>query len=128
VRVRRVRATGDLTRRKLMPAIYQLCARARCDAFALVGVSRARSRREAFAQAMIDAVRNRSRRSAPTADRSRRALDYVTGEFADAATYDRCGERSSARSRARHRGQPAVLPRDAAVEFETILSSSAAGL
>src|SRR6185369_1792372 len=117
-------ATGDLTRRKLMPAIYKLMQTGSLsDAFALVGVSRRPFSREAFAQAMIDAVKETGEVDAPTADRLGQRLDYVTGEFSDAATYTQLRQRLEQADRDRGtEGNRLFYLATPPSEFETILT------
>jgi glucose-6-phosphate 1-dehydrogenase len=89
-------ATGDLTARKLMPALYNL-ARERLlpTGFSVVGFARRDWTDEQFRAAMKEAVTKFSRE--PLQDEIwesfARALHYVTGDFADMAGYERLGDR-----------------------------------
>src|SRR3954471_14360500 len=61
-------ATGDLAKRKLLPAIYNLAHEgALPERFSLVGVSRSEMSHEAFRRQAEDAIRQFSRRE-PDAD------------------------------------------------------------
>ncbi|MBK9265332.1 MAG: glucose-6-phosphate dehydrogenase [Polyangiaceae bacterium] len=84
-------ASGDLTRRKLLPAIYNLAlSRLLPGGFALVGV--ARRPKPEFAREMKDAVAKFSRRK-PLDDATwtelEKGMAYVQGDFGDPATYSR---------------------------------------
>jgi glucose-6-phosphate 1-dehydrogenase len=89
-------ATGDLTARKLMPALYNL-ARERLlpTGFSVVGFARRDWSDEQFRAAMKDAVTKFSRE--PLQDEIwesfARSLHYVSGDFADMGGYERLGER-----------------------------------
>jgi glucose-6-phosphate 1-dehydrogenase len=87
-------ASGDLTKRKLMPALYNL-ARDRLlpEGFAVVAVARTDMTRDEFPRKMAQDVREYARgpiEPEPWAWLERR-LDYVAGEFEDARTYQRLG-------------------------------------
>lgn len=82
-------ASGDLTRRKLLPAIYNLAlSRLLPGGFALVGV--ARRAKPDFTREMKDAVAKFSRRK-PLDDATwgelEKGMAYVQGDFNDPATY-----------------------------------------
>jgi glucose-6-phosphate 1-dehydrogenase len=86
-------ASGDLTRRKLIPAVYNLAlSRLLPGGFAVVGV--ARRPKPDFAAEMRDAVGRFSRRR-PVDDAVWgdlvRGVSYVQGSFDDAATYASLG-------------------------------------
>jgi glucose-6-phosphate 1-dehydrogenase len=84
-------ASGDLTRRKLLPAIYNLAlSRLLPGRFALVGV--ARRPKPDFAHEMKDAVGKFSRRKPldeATWSELEKGMAYVQGDFSDPATYSR---------------------------------------
>ena len=85
-------ATGDLTRRKLMPALYNLAAGGHVrDRFAAVGCARRPWTREEFAAQMRSGVDefSRNKLDARTWEWLEPRLDYVSGDFADPATYAR---------------------------------------
>ncbi len=89
-------ATGDLTRRKLVPALYNL-ARARLlpAGFAVVGFARRPHSHEEFREEMRAAVDtfSRSRPVNPAVwDDFAKGIFYVQGEFSDAAAYGRLRE------------------------------------
>src|SRR3954452_19580924 len=84
-------ATGDLARRKLLPAIYNLAHEgALPERFHLIGSSRSALSDEDFAKQAAEAIRQFSRRE-PDAAVLTALLDgirYVSGSFDDTATYD----------------------------------------
>jgi len=84
-------ASGDLTRRKLIPALFNLWAQGLlAERFRIVGVARREQTSDAFRSEMREAVREFSRlKPKDDAEWSRFAegLEYVTGEFGDAVTY-----------------------------------------
>ncbi|MFN8589472.1 MAG: glucose-6-phosphate dehydrogenase [Candidatus Eisenbacteria bacterium] len=85
-------ATGDLTKRKLMPALYNLAAGGHVrDRFAAVGCARRAWTREEFASQMRAGVDEFSRTKLDPAvwEWLEPRLDYVAGDFDDPATYAR---------------------------------------
>jgi glucose-6-phosphate 1-dehydrogenase len=84
-------ASGDLTRRKLMPALYSLaCARALPVGFSVVGISRRDATDESFRAEMREAVRRFSRLKPvdeALGSDFERGLSYVRGAANDPATY-----------------------------------------
>ena len=85
-------ASGDLTQRKLIPAIYSLAYRHLLpEKFAVVGVARSQENDEQFRQRMEAAVREHARDPfrddvwGPLAD----GMYYVSTEFADDSGEDR---------------------------------------
>jgi glucose-6-phosphate 1-dehydrogenase len=89
-------ATGDLTRRKLMPALYNLAVNGRLsEHFVVVGVARTEQGAEDFRDGMRAAVSEHSRRKLDTEvwHRFAPALDYLPGEFGDAQTFERLSMR-----------------------------------
>jgi glucose-6-phosphate 1-dehydrogenase len=83
-------ATGDLARRKLLPALYNLAHEgALPERFALVGNARSEMTDEEFRQMALDSVREFSRR--PPNDKVLTKLfedvRYVSGSFDDDAVY-----------------------------------------
>jgi glucose-6-phosphate 1-dehydrogenase len=89
-------ASGDLTNRKLMPALYNLSVGgALTDHFAAVGVARTANTREQFAEKVRAGLDQFSRRH-PEPDpwnRFAAGLDYVIGEFENPDTYQRLAAR-----------------------------------
>jgi len=82
--------TGDLSRRKVMPAIYDLCNRGLLPpGFGLVGVARRDWATQDFAQIVHDAVREHARTPFNEATWARlcEGLRLVPGDLADPATY-----------------------------------------
>src|SRR5215468_8500470 len=89
-------ASGDLTRRKLMPALYNLAvSRALPGSFAVVGVARRAKSDSDFRSEMYSGVGTFSRRKPIDAAVWRdfeRGVSYVSGTFEDPATYQRLRE------------------------------------
>ena len=120
-------ATGDLTHRKLMPAIARLIERGAIqERFSVVGVARRPLGSEAFADGVVKAFAEFSPGAGGDAEQTRafaRRLDYVAGDFADPVTYDRLRETLERQDRERGTAGNrlfylAVPPS----EFETILT------
>ncbi len=90
-------ASGDLTRRKLIPALYNLAfGNSLPDAFAVVGFARREWSKEAFEHEMLSDVNEFSRRKPADPkvwERFGPKLDYVAGEFHDPAAYQRLAQR-----------------------------------
>jgi glucose-6-phosphate 1-dehydrogenase len=86
-------ASGDLTRRKLMPALYNLAlSRALPGGFAVVGQARREKSHEQFRAEMKEAVGQFSRRK--PIDQAlwsdfERGVSYVAGTFEDPKTYQK---------------------------------------
>lgn len=90
-------ANGDLTRRKLMPALYRLAwERKLPSAFGLIGVSRTPMSDESFRETMRVSV-ERSLEQSPFDEALwndfARGLHYVAGDVADPALYRALGAR-----------------------------------
>jgi glucose-6-phosphate 1-dehydrogenase len=92
-----VGASGDLTRRKLLPALYNLSRGHRLPArFAVIGVGRSTFDDEAFRQQFRESLRAFVDEGAADDDIARslaRRMYYVAGELTDAALYQRLGQR-----------------------------------
>src|SRR5579871_6096279 len=86
-------ASGDLTRRKLLPAIYNLALEQWLPTgFSVVGFARNDNSDDDFRQKMHDAVDTFSRRrpvQPAVWDAFAQGLSYVTADFQDPAGYDR---------------------------------------
>jgi len=84
-------ASGDLTRRKLVPALWSLYAgRTLPEPFAIIGSARSEVTDDAFRQRMREAVREFARVKPPSTnvwDRFAASLSYVSGDPADPALY-----------------------------------------
>ncbi|MGQ0718314.1 MAG: glucose-6-phosphate dehydrogenase [Pseudonocardiales bacterium] len=83
--------TGDLSRKKLMPAIYDLANRGLLPpGFALVGFARRDWADEDFAELVHDAVRDHARTPfrQEVWDRLAEGVRFVTGSFDDDAAFD----------------------------------------
>jgi glucose-6-phosphate 1-dehydrogenase len=88
-------ASGDLTQRKLMPAIYSLAFRRLLpDKFAVIGCARTDQTDEAFQEKMKEAVQQHARDEfkQDVWDRIAESMHYVTTEFQDDAGEDRLAE------------------------------------
>jgi glucose-6-phosphate 1-dehydrogenase len=100
-------ATGDLTARKLVPALYNL-ARLRMlpGGFSVVGFARRDWDDDRFRAVMKEAVSEHSREPVQEDlwDSFARGLHYVQGSFDDAAAYDQLGQRLSAQDKAHGAG------------------------
>ena len=126
-------ATGDLTRRKLMPALYNLASSGHLPAqFALLGCARRGWSAEEFRAQMREGVREFSRTglSDPVWDALAPALEFVSGDFAEPATYvrlrDQLAAMDAAHGTAGNRLFYLAVPPD---EFRAILTGlQAAGL
>ena len=88
--------SGDLTSRKLMPALYDLAVgQPLPEGFSIVGVSHRDWSDEEFREKMREAV-TANARTPVTEDAWQgfaKGLSYVRGDFADPETYGRLGER-----------------------------------
>ncbi|WP_394829757.1 glucose-6-phosphate dehydrogenase [Pendulispora albinea] len=89
-------ASGDLTRRKLMPALYNLAlGRYLAGSFAVVGVARREKSHQEFRTEMKEAVGKFSRRK-PVDEAVwgdfEKGISYVPGTFEDKATYQKLRE------------------------------------
>jgi glucose-6-phosphate 1-dehydrogenase len=85
-------ATGDLARRKLLPAIYNLAHEgALPERFCLIGSSRSDLSDEEFAQQASDAIRQFSRREPDETVLKEllSAVRYISGSFDQDTVYDR---------------------------------------
>ena len=86
-------ASGDLTRRKLMPALYNLAiSRSLPSGFAVVGVARREKTHEAFRAEMKEGVSRFSRRKPIDAtmwEDFERGISYVAGTFENKETYEK---------------------------------------
>jgi len=85
-------ASGDLTRRKLLPALYQLSRAQRLPArFVVIGVARSEMSDEAFRQHFHDSLKEFAGLAKPDAVSSALAggMRYVHGEMDDPGLYER---------------------------------------
>jgi len=88
--------TGDLARRKLVPALYNLAAdRTLPEHFAMIGLARTAQTSEQYREAMRAAVSEFSRRPLDPEVWSRFAseLDYESGAFEDDSSFERLSVR-----------------------------------
>jgi glucose-6-phosphate 1-dehydrogenase len=87
-------ASGDLTRRKLVPAVWHLQQQGRLpEQFALVGVARSELSTEEFRSRMAEALQEFAGASGAQVDRLLSRVDYVSGDPNDAEFYQRLGAR-----------------------------------
>ena len=111
--------TGDLSRKKLMPAIYDLANRGLLPpGFALIGFARRDWDAQDFGQVVHDAVREHARTPfrQNVWDRLAEGFRFVQGSFDDDEAFDRLEKTvAGPRPGPRHRRQPRVLPVDPAV-------------
>src|SRR4051794_3558492 len=87
--------TGDLAKRKLLPAIYNLAHEgALPERFNLIGVSRGEMSDEEFQQTARESITEFSRREADekVLNGLVERMRYVTGSFDDEDMYDRLGK------------------------------------
>jgi len=96
-------ASGDLTRRKLVPALYQLARLGQLpERFAMVGVARREWSDDAFRAEMQGGVKEFGRDGnldTEVWERFSRDLHFVSGAFEDAALYPRLAARLAALDR-----------------------------
>jgi glucose-6-phosphate 1-dehydrogenase len=101
-------ATGDLTKRKLIPALYRLAYDRRLSAgFAVLGISRTPLSDEDFRGRMLDAVKEFSEDTKFDEDVWRsfaEGLFYVPGDLNDEALYARVAAKLGEIETARHTG------------------------
>jgi glucose-6-phosphate 1-dehydrogenase len=101
-------ATGDLNRRKLMPALFRLAYDRRLPAgFSVVGVSRSPLSDDEFRRRMCEAVKQFSEDTEFDADvwgEFARGLFYVPGDVADPALYQKMAAKLDEIERTRHTG------------------------
>src|SRR5688572_2651448 len=101
-------ANGDLTKRKLIPALYRLAYDRRLSAgFAVVGISRTGLSDEQFREKMLEAVKQFSEDTQFDEDVWKafaEGLFYVSGDIADAGLYQRIGQKLSEIESSRHTG------------------------
>ena len=90
-------ASGDLARRKLIPALFELASHeSLARRFAIVGFARSKMTDDAFRDAMIDAVRKSS--SAHSVDEEKlrvfaQSFAYVSGEYNQPEAFERLTRR-----------------------------------
>src|SRR5258708_5852249 len=88
-------AAGDLTKRKLIPALYNLKhAKLLSDSFAVVGVARAEMKTEEFRRRLSDEMPEFASETveAETWKWLEERLYYLSGDFKDDQTYSRLKE------------------------------------
>ncbi len=89
-------ASGDLTQRKLIPALYSLaCADRLSPHTRVIGVGRTKFKDESFRQHLQAGVESHARleENCETWDRFAGRLSYITGDYDDPETYRRLGKR-----------------------------------
>jgi glucose-6-phosphate 1-dehydrogenase len=98
-------ASGDLTHRLLLPALYNLAAAGLLpDAFSIVGVARGKMSNDAFRTDLAKGLRQFAIRDVDdkTAGRLLASVSYVSGEGDDPATYEKLGQELSRIERTHH--------------------------
>src|SRR5450759_2104710 len=106
-------ANGDLTKRKLLPALYRLAFDRRLSAgFAIVGISRTPLSDDDFREKMRASVEQFSEDTKLDNDvwaAFARGLFYVSGDIGDAGLYQRLGEKLGQIESDRHTGGNALF-------------------
>jgi glucose-6-phosphate 1-dehydrogenase len=101
-------ANGDLTMRKLLPALYRLAYDRRLSAgFAVVGISRTALSDDQFRDKMLEAVKNFSEDTKfdqDVWDGFARGIFYLAGDIGDADLYHRLAAKLSEIEESRHTG------------------------
>ncbi|SPF52258.1 Glucose-6-phosphate 1-dehydrogenase [Candidatus Sulfopaludibacter sp. SbA4] len=101
-------ANGDLTKRKLLPALYRLAYDRRLSAgFAVVGISRTPLSDEAFREKMLEAVKQFSEDTKFDEDvwnAFAGGLHYVAGDIGDPALYQELATKLAEIEGSRHTG------------------------
>jgi len=101
-------ANGDLTKRKLLPALYRLAFDRRLSAgFAIVGISRTDMTDDAFREKMEEAVKEFSEDTKFDDDvwgSFASGLYYVAGDISDAGLYQRLAAKLAEIEKTRHTG------------------------
>jgi glucose-6-phosphate 1-dehydrogenase len=88
-------ASGDMTRRLLLPALYNLAARGLLpEAFAIIGIARAEKSEETFRAELESGLRDFAlgKIEDEIVTRLLRHVSYVSGDADNPATYQRLGE------------------------------------
>jgi glucose-6-phosphate 1-dehydrogenase len=90
-------ASGDLARRKLIPALYEMVSyESPARRFAIVGFARSKMTDDAFRDAMTDAVRKSSGSNSVDEDKLRafaQSFAYVSGEYNQPEAFERLTRR-----------------------------------
>src|SRR3954468_7691462 len=89
-------ASGDLTKRKLLPAVYHLSRGQRLPArFNVIGVARTPMSDEEFRQQFHDSLKEFAGLAAPdeVSTAMGRALSYLSGKMNDPALYERLAQK-----------------------------------
>jgi glucose-6-phosphate 1-dehydrogenase len=111
--------TGDLAFKKLIPALAKLVARGALD-LPVIGVARSPWSREQLLQHVAASLEAAGARDEEVLARLAKRLDYVHGDYADPATFDRLCQALGA---ARHPLFYLAIPPDA---FEQVMAGLAA--
>ena len=90
-------ASGDLARRKLIPALFELVTHdSSARHFAIIGFARSKMSDDAFRDAMTDAVRKSAGSQSPDEEKLRafaQSLAYVSGEYDQPEAFERLTKR-----------------------------------
>src|SRR5262249_35414528 len=99
-------ANGDLTKRKLMPALYRLAYdRRRSTGFSVIGISRTEMTDDAFRGKMCESVKqfvNDGAFDAEVWNTFAQGIFYLPGDVSDSESYARLAARVTEISNARH--------------------------
>ncbi|HEV3200258.1 MAG TPA: glucose-6-phosphate dehydrogenase, partial [Bryobacteraceae bacterium] len=127
-------ANGDLTKRKLMPALYRLAYDRRLSAgFAVVGISRTPMGDDQFREKMLESVKQFSEDTkfdGEVWDAFAAGLFYVAGDISDKGLYERLAKRLAEIEEMRHTGGNVMfyLSMQPSQYASTALGLGAAGL
>jgi glucose-6-phosphate 1-dehydrogenase len=127
-------ANGDLTKRKLMPALYRLAYDRRLSAgFAVVGISRTPMGDDQFREKMLESVKQFSEDTkfdSEVWDAFAAGLFYVAGDISDKGLYERLAKRLADIEETRHAGGNVMfyLSMQPSQYASTALGLGAAGL
>ncbi len=94
-------ATGDLARKKVFPALYELAARGRLD-MPVIGVARSLSNRQQLVDRALESVRAGGEYDRGAFDRLASKLAYVAGDYGDPQTFDKLRAALGKRARPLH--------------------------
>ena len=101
-------ATGDLTKRKLIPALYRLAYDRRLSTgFAVIGIARSPLTDEQFRERMLDGVKQFSENThfdEGVWQAFCQGLFYVAGDVGDTGLFQRLGQKLAAIEESRHTG------------------------
>jgi glucose-6-phosphate 1-dehydrogenase len=94
-------ATGDLVRKMVFPALYELAMQGRLDV-PVIGMARSALTRDEFRERALDSMRKRHDFDRSVFDRLASRLVYVSGDYADPRAFDRLREAIGGRKQPLH--------------------------